>query len=150
MPQSLHHKYGHIIFSTKDRTPAIPAELESRLYEYMGGIVRNTKARLIEINGTSDHVHLLIRESKSITDQDFMSQLKGDSSRWFNKTFARSPRFAWQDGYGWFSVSPGSLDAAVQYVRNQKKHHETTSFEDEYRQFLQKYKVEYDERYVWG
>ena len=149
MPQSLHHKYGHIIFSTKNRQPAITGELEPRLFEYLGGIVRGFKARLIEINGTANHLHLLIRESKSVADQDFMAQLKGDSSHWVNTTFADRPRFSWQDGYGWFSVSPADVDAAVAYVRNQKAHHKTVTFEEEFRQFLRKYRVEFDERYVW-
>jgi putative transposase len=92
---------------------------------------------------------LLIRESKSVAYQDFMAQLKGDSSRWVNDTFADRPRFSWQDGYGWFSVSPADLDMAAAYIRNQKAHHKAVTFEDEFRQFLRKYHVEYDERYVW-
>jgi REP element-mobilizing transposase RayT len=149
MPQSLHCKYGHIVFSTKSRQPIITADLEPRLFEYLGGIVRGLEARLIEINGTANHLHLLIRESKSVADRDFMAQLKGDSSRWVNATFAERGRFSWQDGYGWFSVSPADVDAATQYIRNQKAHHKAVTFEDEFRQFLRKYSVEYDERYVW-
>jgi len=149
MPQSLHCKYGHIIFSTKHREPIITGDLEPRLFEYLGGIVRGLDARLVEINGTANHVHLLIRESKSVTDQDFMGHLKGDSSRWVNSTFAGGTRFSWQDGHGWFSVSPADVDAAVAYVRNQKAHHKTITFEEEFRQFLRKYRVEFDERYVW-
>ncbi len=98
MPQSLHCVYGHLIFSTKDRFPTITGTYEKELYEYLGGIVRGLNSRLVEINGTSNHVHLLIRESKSVSAQDFMSQLKGDSSRWFNTTLKPpgQPRFSWQ------------------------------------------------------
>jgi len=149
MPQSLHHKYGHIIFSTKNRQPMITVDLEPRLFEYLGGIVRGLDARVVEINGTANHVHLLIRESKSVADRDFMGQLKGDSSHWVNSSFCNRPRFSWQGGYGWFSVGPADLDGAVVYVRNQKEHHKEVSFEDEFRAFLRKYGVEYDERYVW-
>ncbi len=149
MSQSLHCKYGRIVFSTKSRQPIITGDLEPRLFEYLGGIIRGLKARLLEINRTANHLHLLIRESKSVADQDFMAQLKGDSSRWVNNTFADRPRFSWQDGYGWFSVSPADLDAAAAYIRNQKEHHKLVTFEDEFRQFLRKYAVEYDERYVW-
>ena len=149
MPQSLHYKYGHLIFSTKSREPSITAEIEPRLFEYMGGIVRGLGASTIEINGTENHVHLLIRESKSVSDQDFMSQLKGDSSRWVNQTFPNGSRFSWQGGYGWFSVSPADVDPAAAYVRQQKEHHQTATFEDEFRRFLKKYGVEHDERYLW-
>jgi putative transposase len=149
MPQSLHTKYGHIVFSTKNRQPVIAADLENRLFEYLGGIVRGLNGRLLEINGTANHVHLLIRESKSVADQDFMGQLKGDSSRWMNQCFSDRPRFSWQDGYGWFSVSPADVETAAGYIRNQKEHHKTLTFEDEFRQFLRKYGVAYDERYVW-
>ena len=149
MPQSLHCKYGHIVFSTKNRQPIITGDVEPRLFEYLGGIVRGLNARLLEINGTANHLHLLIRESKSTADQDFMAQLKGDSSRWVNNTFGDHPRFSWQDGYGWFSVSPADVDTAAAYIRNQKAHHKLLTFEDEFRQFLKKYNVEYNERYVW-
>ncbi len=127
----------------------ITADLEPRLFEYLGGIVRGLDARAVEINGTANHVHLLIRESKSVADRDFMGQLKGDSSHWVNSSFCDRPRFSWQGGYGWFSVSPADVDAAVAYVRNQKEHHKEVSFEEEFRAFLRKYGVEYDERYVW-
>jgi REP element-mobilizing transposase RayT len=139
MPQSLHFKYGHIIFSTKNREPSITGDLEPRLFEYMGGIVRGADAHLVEINGTMNHVHLLIRESKSVADQDFMRQLKGDSSRWVNSTVGVQTLFSWQDGYGWFSVSPTDVEAATAYIRGQKEHHKTMTFEEEYRQFLRKY-----------
>ena len=123
--------------------------MEPRLFEYLGGIIRGMNARLLEINGTANHLHLLIRESKSVADQEFIGQLKGESSRCVNDTLTNRPRFSWQDGYGWFSVSPADVDSATAYIRNQKEHHKRVTFEDEFRQFLRKYSVEYDERYVW-
>ena len=84
----------------------------------MGGIVRGLNACLIEINGSANHVHLLIRESKAVSDQDFMGQLKGDSSKWINRNFTGRPRFWWQGGYGWFSVSLADVGAAEAYVRS--------------------------------
>jgi REP element-mobilizing transposase RayT len=149
MPQSLHCKYGHIVFSTKGREPTITADLKARIYEYLGGIVRGLDARPVEINGTANHVHLLIRESKTVADTQFIGQLKGDSSRWINKTFGGRPHFSWQDGYGWFSVSPADVDTATAYVRGQEEHHRTVTFEEEFRTFLRKYHVAFDERYVW-
>lgn len=149
MPQSLHQKYVHIVFSTKNRTAMISGDWEPRLYEYLGGIVRSQKASLVEVNGTSNHVHMLIRESKSVADQDFMRQLKADSSRWVNQAIPVDAKFGWQDGCGWFSVGPADIEAAIAYVRKQKEHHQMESFEDEFRRFLKKYGVDYDERYVW-
>lgn len=149
MAQSLHVKYSHLVFSTKNRDPVITAELEPRLYDYLGGIVRTHGARLLEIGGMPDHVHLIIRDSKSVSDVQFVKELKGGSSRWVNDSADLPGRFAWQAGYGWFSVAVRGGDQARAYVRGQKAHHQQESFQDEYRRFLRKYKVEYDERYVW-
>ena len=149
MGQSLHVKYSHLVFSTKNREPLITADLEPRLYEYLGGIVRDHGARLLEIGGMPDHLHLILRESKSVTDIQFVKELKGGSSRWVNETADPSGKFAWQAGYGWFSVAVRGLEQARAYVRGQKAHHARESFQDEYRKFLRQYEVEYDERYVW-
>ena len=123
------------------------------LFEYVGGIVRDLDGRLVAINGTTDHLHLLIRESKTVADMQFLKELKGSSSGWINENhserFPENARFAWQRGYGWFSVSPSHVDAAATYIANQKTHHQRQSFQDEFRTFLEKYSVEFDERYVW-
>lgn len=149
MPQSLHQKYGHIIFSTKNRENLITGDIEPRLFKYMAATVHGAGGAAILINGTQDHVHLLIRESKSTADQDFIGHLKGDSSRWVNETFELTFHFKWQAGYGWFSIGSKDLEAAKSYVRNQKEHHKTVTFQEEYRRFLEEYNVEFDERYVW-
>ena len=149
MPQSLHRSYGHLVFSTKNRSDLITGDLEPRLFAYLGGIVRHLNGVLLEINGMPDHIHLLVRESKSVADQDFMAQLKGDSSKWLNATFSDRPKFAWQAGYGWFSVGPADVDLAADYIRKQKEHHRVTTFQEEYRKFLERYGAEFDERYVW-
>ena len=127
----------------------IHADMEPRLFEYLGGIVSGNKARLLEINGTANHVHLLIRESKSVADQVFIGLLKGDSSRWVNVTLQKTGHFSWQNGYAWFSVGPADVNRAVNYIRKQKEHHQSASFENEYRQFLKKYEIEHDEQYLW-
>ena len=149
MPQSLHVAYAHLIFSTKERIPMITVDINSSLFEYMGGIVRDLDGRCIEINGTEDHVHLLIRASKSVPDTKFIQELKGGSSRWINESGAKETKFQWQAGYGWFSVSPSQIHAVRSYIRNQKEHHQTTTFQDEFRKILEKCEVDYDERYVW-
>ena len=147
MPQSLHQVYSHIVFSTKDRAPNITGDIEKQLYAYMGGIIRDLKAEPVIINGMPDHVHVLIRSSKHVADTDFMRQLKGSSSKWMNQQ--RDEKFQWQAGYGWFGVSAKDLPAAKKYIKNQKQHHNSTPFKDEFRAFLNKYEISYDERYVW-
>ncbi len=147
MPQSLHQVYGHIVFSTKDRLPLIDAEMEPRLHAYLAGIVRDLGGGAILINGMPDHLHLLIRTSKSVSDQDFMRQLKGSSSKWMTEQGVKS--FAWQKGYGWFGVSAKDLPTARRYVENQKSHHSRISFQDEFRKFLTTYGIDFDERYLW-
>jgi len=149
MGQSLHVKYSHLVFSTKHREALISAELEPELHAYLGGIVNDLGAHLLAIGGMPDHVHLIIRDSKTVADVQIIKELKGGSSKWINSNSKTPGKFAWQAGYGWFSVSPKGLEAARAYVHNQKAHHEKASFQQEYRKFLKQYGVDYDERYVW-
>jgi REP element-mobilizing transposase RayT len=146
MGQSLHQVYGHLVFSTKDRKNLIKDEIESELYKYICGIIQNFDGRVIAINGMPDHVHIIFRASKSITDKDFIMQLKGSSSKWMSSKVAE---FKWQSGYGWFSVSAKDLDKAIAYVKNQKEHHKIVSFQDELRKILTAYSIPYDEKYLW-
>lgn len=149
MGQSLHVKYSHLIFSTKHREALISERLEPDLHAYLSGIANDLGGRVLAIGGMPDHVHVLIRDSKTVADVQLMQGLKGGSSKWVNGN-AKSPgKFAWQAGYGWFSVSPNGVEAARAYVMNQKAHHQKITFRDEYRKFLKQYGVEYDERYVW-
>ncbi|MCC5839299.1 MAG: transposase [Opitutales bacterium] len=137
------------MFSTKNRAPLISADFEPRLFAYLGGILRDHGARLLAIGGMPDHVHLIIRDSKSVTDIQMMKDLKGGSSKWVNESAFVAGGFAWQAGYGWFSVGPRGLEAACDYVHSQKAHHQRESFQDEFRKFLRQYGVDFDERYVW-
>lgn len=125
----------------------ITGELEGRLHAYLAGIVRDLGGEAILINGMPDHVHLLFRASKSVTDQDFMRKLKGSSSKWMGEQGIS--KFAWQRGYGWFGVSSKDLPVAREYIGNQKEHHAKVSFQDEFRKFLIKYEIDFDERYLW-
>lgn len=148
MPQSLHEKNSHLVFSTKNRESLITGDVESRLFEYMGGIVRDMGAACIEINGMPDHVHLIIRDSKAVDDIKFIKELKGSSSRWANANLDPPGRFSWQAGYGGFSVGPADVEQACAYVKRQKEHHAKTTFQDEFRSFLKRYQIDYDEQYV--
>ncbi len=146
MGQSLHQVYGHLVFSTKDRKNLITAEIETELYRYISGIIKSLNSQVIVINGMPDHIHIITRASKSVTDIKFMQEVKGSSSKWMS---AKVADFKWQTGYGWFSVSPKDLDSAVTYVKNQKEHHKTKSFQDELRTILTAYKIPFDEKYLW-
>ena len=149
MPQSLHSNFAHLVFSTKKREMLIGGDIAPRLYSYMAGVAIEKGAVPIAINGMPDHVHLLIKSSKNFTDASFMKELKGGSSVWMNENNLITGRFQWQAGYGWFSVSPKDTDEVIAYIENQAEHHRRVTFEDEYRKFLVKYQVDFDERYVW-
>jgi len=150
MSQSLHANYAHIIFSTKGREPTITKDIAPQIYSYLSGIVQKSGAVPIRINGMPDHVHLLVKTSKTSSDAQFMKELKGGSSKWINQEGLTKELFKWQAGYGWFSVSPKDTDLVNAYIENQAEHHQVITFQDELRKFLTTYQIEYDERYLWG
>ncbi len=150
MSQTLTRLLAHLIFSTKHRTPIITPEVEPELFAYMGEILKNHDSRLLEAGGTSDHVHLLISQSKNVALSSLMKDVKKDSSSWI-KTNGRSFRdFHWQDGYGAFSVSQSQVPALRRYIANQKEHHRRQSFQEELIALLKKHELDYDERYLWS
>ena len=146
MPQSLVKILIHAVFSTKNRTDLIAPEIENGLFGYIHGIVENNKSKLILANGTTNHVHLLISLGKTIDISELIGDIKRDSSAWMKK-YERS--FYWQEGYGAFSIGQSQIDGVATYIRDQKQHHAKQDFKDEYRGLLRKYKVGYDERFVW-
>jgi putative transposase len=148
MPQSFASLHLHIVFSTKNREPFLTPELVERLYPYMGGILREMKAPLLQAGGIEDHIHLLVSLGRENAVADLVRVLKSNSSRWIHETFPERS-FAWQTGYGAFAVSYSNLDVVRAYIRNQAEHHRSRSFQDEYRDLLRKHGIEWDERYVW-
>ena len=150
MAQTLTSLLVHIVFSTKHRQPLIYPEVEADLFAYMGGILRNNNSRLLTAGGTSDHLHLLVSQSKTIALSELVMDVKKDSSSWL-KTQDRSFRnFHWQDGYGGFSVGVSEVPRLTQYIANQKEHHRKVMFQEELLQFLKEYEIEYDERHLWN
>ncbi len=149
MGQSLVKYYMHIVFSTKHRQPKILPEIESELHAYMGGICNNLECQTIKIGGYTDHVHILCMLSKKIPLIKLLEEIKSHSSKWIKTKGEAYKTFYWQDGYGAFSVSPKNVDSVIKYIANQHRHHDLQNFQDEYRELLKEYKVEYDERYVW-
>ncbi|HYC87474.1 MAG TPA: IS200/IS605 family transposase [Chryseosolibacter sp.] len=149
MSQSLVKNYLHIVFSTKYRQPIITSAIESDLHSYLAGICKEQECAPVKIGGYTDHIHVLCELSKKTTLATFMRQLKAYSSAWAKTRGEEFSQFRWQDGYGAFSVNPSQLHIVKRYIENQHAHHQEKTFQREYRTILEKYKVPYDERYVW-
>ena len=150
MAQSLSLVIVHLIFSTKDRFPCLDPSLRSPLQAYLATVARNAKCACYRAGGTVDHVHLAVRLSRTIAIAGLIEELKTSSSKWLKTQRPELRRFAWQRGYGAFSVGPEDLEALVEYIDNQEDHHKVRTFQEEYLAFLKKYGVQYDERYVWN
>jgi putative transposase len=149
MPQSLSYLLTHIVFSTKDRAPVLDATVRPALHAYLATVARNVDCECFRVGGVADHVHLAIRLSRTITMAHLIEELKTSSSKWLKTQSPALAAFAWQRGYGAFSVGPSDLNALLHYIDTQEEHHRTRTFQDEYRTFLTKYGIAYDERYVW-
>ncbi|HMO80911.1 MAG TPA: IS200/IS605 family transposase [Pyrinomonadaceae bacterium] len=149
MSQTLVTLCVHVVFSTKNRMNLIDPKIEERLFAYIGGIANNHGSKLIAAGGTANHVHLLISLGKTVALSVLVGHIKRETSAWFKNTKFGTKLFAWQDGYGAFSVGPTQIGSLKKYIGTQKEHHHGASFEDEMRYFLRKYSVEFDERYVW-
>ncbi|HEY5382201.1 MAG TPA: IS200/IS605 family transposase [Acidobacteriaceae bacterium] len=149
MPQSLSLILVHIIFSTKDRRPALDETIRPALFAYLAGIARTTGCECYRVGGISDHVHLAIRLARTMTAAKLVQELKTSSTKWLKDRSPHHARFAWQRGYAIFSVGPSHRDALTQYIDTQQQHHEQYSFQEELRALLTKYGFESDERYLW-
>jgi REP element-mobilizing transposase RayT len=149
MGQSLVKNYVHLVFSTKYRQELIHEPIESELHAYLGGICKTLECHPIKIGGYTDHVHILCMLSKKIALMKLLEEVKSHSSKWMKTKGDDLKNFYWQDGYGAFSVNPAEIDRVIYYIANQKEHHRKETYQDEYRDCLKKYDVEYDERYVW-
>ena len=149
MPQSLAQVLVHLIFSTKNREPFLSDDIRPELHPYMATILKGKESSAILINSLEDHSHVLFHPSKNHALYDVIESLKKDSSKWI-KTKGRNYRgFHWQSGYGAFSVSQSNEAQVVRYIEKQKEHHRRRTFQEEFRTFLRRYQVPYDERYVW-
>ena len=142
---SLHY---HVIFSTKDRHPIIVESWRLRLHEYLGGLIREADGIPEAIGGTDDHIHALVGLRSTHTLATFVQDIKQSSSRWIHETILVK-NFAWQPGYGAFTVSVSNCPAVREYIARQVEHHQTKTFREEYVTFLQKHEVAYDEKYLW-
>ncbi|MFO0956516.1 MAG: IS200/IS605 family transposase [Isosphaeraceae bacterium] len=148
MPDSYACLYHHLIFSTKNRAPLITPDMQPRLFAYIGGILRFEGGILLAAGGMPDHVHLLVAIDRQASIAGTMRLVKANSSRWIHETYPDSAGFAWQAGYGAFSVSASHLDRVEAYLARQGEHHRTTTFLEEFREFLDRHGLSYDERFL--
>ena len=139
----------HVIFSTKDREPFIVESRQPRLYEYVGGIVRKHGGVPLAVNGTEDHLHLFARLRQDEALSDVIRDFKASSSGWMHKVFPDLKDFAWQRGYGAFTVSESQAGAVKRYVERQKVKHRAHGFKDEFIPILNANGIGFDERYLW-
>jgi putative transposase len=140
----------HVVFSTKNRVAYIKPEIESRVWAYIGGVARAHKMTALQVGGVEDHIHVLVMAPAALSPSQIAQRLKGDSSKWIHEEFPGLRGFAWQDGYGAFTVSKSNLPDVIRYIENQREHHQQNTFQEEYLDFLNKHGIDYDERYVWG
>jgi putative transposase len=150
MAHSFVCSHFHCTWSTKERRPLITANLEKRLWPYLGGIARDNHFKALAIGGVADHVHVLLSLPGTIAVAKAVQLIKGGSSKWVHDEFREYQDFAWQEGYGAFTIGVSQIDRTIQYIDNQKAHHRVTTFQEEFLSFLKKHRIEYDPRYVWG
>lgn len=147
MSHSFSKNHIHLVFSTKGRRRTISEAMQSEMWAYLGGVCRNEKMVSVAIGGVADHVHLLFHLPPTVSLSKAISVLKSNSSRWMNE---RGIKFAWQEGYGAFSVSASNLARVSRYIRDQKRHHQKLSFEEEFLTLLRRHKVDFDPESVFG
>ena len=141
--------YVQLVFAVQNRDAVLNKAIRERVFEYMSGILTEMKHKSIIINGVSDHVHILFGENPSKCISDTVHDIKRSTSLFINNEKLCSGRFSWQEGYGAFTYSRSQLDDVYRYIQNQEEHHKKKTFKEEYIQFLQKFEIEYDERFLF-
>ena len=150
MSQSLAKILVHLVFSTKERRPFLrDLQLRDELHRYLGGIILNLDCQPIIVGGVEDHVHSLFALARTSALSEIVKEIKRGSSLWIKTKSKGLSDFAWQNGYGAFSIGSSQIEAVRRYIKNQEEHHRTASFQDEFRTLLRRYRIEFDERYVW-
>ena len=149
MPQSLSNILVHVVFSTKNRENLLNNPIQTELYKYIAQICKNKNSLITQIGGTKNHIHILLDLSRSMSVSKLIYEIKSNSTRWLKTKGEYFKNFAWQNGYGVFSIGESGLLNCVNYIKNQKEHHKKFTFEEELKLFLKKYSVHYDERYLF-
>lgn len=141
---------AHCVFSTKERQKILTAEIQHNLFPFIGGIARQNGMRALSVGGVEDHVHILLSLPASIAIAKAVQLIKGGSSKWLNDNYFEPRAFAWQEGYGAFTISISHINETIAYIQNQKRHHAKKDFKQEFLAFLKKHEIDYEEQYVWG
>ena len=149
MPMSLFKVYAHLIFSTKERQTWLDNAIRERVHAYLASLVRDMNSPFVVVGGPDDHIHILFQFPKQATAIDLVRHVKSESSKFVKTLGDEYGGFSWQRGYGMFSVGPTRVADVEAYIRNQVEHHKHMTFQDEFKAFLQKYKIDFDEKYVW-
>ena len=149
MPQSLAKNLLHLVFSTKERRPFLEEGIREELHRYASGILKDCDSPALAVNSVRDHIHILFNLHRTKSLADVVMEVKRGTSKWIKTKGSEFALFQWQAGYGAFSVSQSAVGEVSDYIRNQAEHHQKLTFEDEFRRFLQRYEIEFDERYVW-
>jgi putative transposase len=150
MAQSLARLWTHLIFSTKERYPFLSDQkIRNDMHRYLATVLRSHDCETIVVGGCADHVHVLFALSRNHSIADIAKETKRTSSAWIKTTERRYSKFRWQAGYGAFSVSQSHVARVQRYIENQEEHHRRNTFQEEFRAFLRKYQIDFDERYVW-
>ncbi len=150
MPHSYVNAMFHCVFSTKERRRMIDEELQDRLWPYVGGIARENKMKALAVGGTDDHAHILLSLPSMLNVAKAVQLIKGGSSKWVHDEFASHRNFAWQEGYGAFSIGISQVEETIRYIASQREHHHKRTFQEEFLAFLERHGIEYDPKYVWG
>lgn len=149
MPQSLANIHTHLVFSTKNRHPWLTDDVRPALHAYMATVLSNLNSPAQIINSIEDHIHILFNLYRTLALSKAVERVKSSSSQWIKSQSPTLEKFSWQAGYGAFSVSESNLPEVTQYISQQREHHRTKSFQEEYLSFLQRHHMDYDEQYLW-
>ncbi len=149
MPGTYSQLYIQLIFAVKGRQNLLRKEWRQEVFKYMSGIITHKKQKSIIVNGVADHVHLFVGLKPSMAISDLSRDIKNNTSNFINKKGWLPGPFSWQGGYGAFSYSHSHIGNVYQYVKNQEEHHRTKTFKEEYHDFLRKFEIEFDEKYLF-
>jgi REP element-mobilizing transposase RayT len=140
----------HCVFSTKERRRCITSELQTRLWPFLGGIGRENRIKALAVGGVEDHIHVLLSLPSTASIAKAIQLLKAGASLWVHETFPEHRGFAWQEGYGAFSLGISQVESTRAYIESQAEHHRKKTFQEEFLEFLKRHGMDYDERHVWG
>ncbi len=149
MPHTYISNLVHYVFSAKERRKLLSPEIQTQLFPYLGGIARQNRMKALAVGGIEDHVHILLSLPATLDVAKAAQLIKGGSSKWLNDNYFKRREFAWQEGYGAFTISISHVPETLAYIQNQAKHHAKRDFKTEFIAFLKKHEIDYDEQYIW-